>query len=290
MPGANQPKLRKLLPPNAPKFLIIGAQKAGTTALYEYLSQHPQLAGSVPKELHYFSCDNRFSKGDDFYHAFFPPTKNDAKITFDTSPSYLRSNVAYKRIYDYNPEIKLIVLFRNPVERSYSAWNMYRERYKRNRNWFYEQWVAYCCNQDIQFKKRDEISLLDFKAFVADEMKHLIDNPGSMLEAPILTQGFYSMHLSNYLSLFKKDQILIIENTELREKTVSTLHRIEDFLGVDSHFWKIANLSPVFEGVFEEKMDEEVRAMLSTFYATHNANLFSLIGQKYDWNDDWVAK
>ncbi|MGZ8918140.1 MAG: sulfotransferase family protein [Methylobacter sp.] len=122
-------KLKKLFftnsPNSFPNFMIIGAQKAGTTALYEYLSRHPQIQPTKVKELHYFNCEARYKNGIEFYRSFFQ-LDTESKLLFDASPGYLNNANAPKRIYAHNPNVKIIILLRDPVERAYSAWNMYK--------------------------------------------------------------------------------------------------------------------------------------------------------------------
>lgn len=274
---------RNELPAKAPSFLVIGAQKAGTSALYQYLSRHPHIIGSNPKELNYFSCDKRFSMGDEFYHSHFPKINGGHEITFDASPSYLHNNRAFERIYNYNPEIKMIVLVRDPVERAYSAWNMYRDLYKENREWFFEDWVSYCCAPDSHFERRNEGSLYNFRDFAIEELEYVAANSSSMIECPILTHGLYYQQLSRFLSLFKREQLLIVENKGLRNNTISTLRRIEHFLQVDSHSWADEKLEPVFEGVYSDDIDDELRRILSVYYEINNEQLFELTGERYNW-------
>ncbi len=105
--------------------MILGAQKAGTTALYIYLAKHPEIVAAENKEPHFFDCPFRYSQGIEYYHSLFPyiDPKN-PKITFDASGGYLANPSAYQKIYQYNPQLKLIVLLRNPIDRAFSAWNI----------------------------------------------------------------------------------------------------------------------------------------------------------------------
>lgn len=273
------------LPQNSPKFMIIGAQKAGSTALYDYLSLHPQLIETTPKELHYFNCDKNYSRGDDYYHSLFPQVANENEMTFDSSPSYLCSELACRRIRKFNSKMKFIVLVREPVARAYSAWNMYRERYEVNPNWFFDDWVQHCCNPDIKFKKRNVESLTDFKSFVEDEIAHIDSTSTCSIEAPIIPHGFYCDQISHYLSLFNKNQILIIENENFLNNKILTLRKIEGFLKIDSFSWDDAELTQSFVGNYDEKIDDNIRNSLSLYYSGHNERLFKLIGKRYAWNN-----
>ena len=117
-------------------FLIIGAQKSGTSALADFLKTHPQIAFAKKwrkhhKEVHYFDNDKRFSrplKNHKFYHKYFRHTKKHHKAIGEATPVYIYWEPALRRIYDYNPAMKLIVLLRNPVERAYSQYQMCKSK------------------------------------------------------------------------------------------------------------------------------------------------------------------
>ncbi|MFN8451844.1 MAG: sulfotransferase [Anaerolineae bacterium] len=110
-----------------PQFAIIGGQKCGTTSLYAYLLQHPRVV-SLFKEVHFF--DNNYYKGRRWYRAQFPlagAPSEDALITFDASPYYLFHPAAPQRVAALYPDMKLIALLRNPVDRAYSHYSHNRQ-------------------------------------------------------------------------------------------------------------------------------------------------------------------
>lgn len=105
-------------------FFIVGARKCGTTALSEYLSIHPDVCMAVPKEPTYFADDLpgiRYVTDLDDYEALFNCKDKRAPLYGEASPSYLYSTCALENIYNYNPEAKIIVMLRNPVDAVYSA-------------------------------------------------------------------------------------------------------------------------------------------------------------------------
>jgi len=115
-------------------FLIVGAQKSGTTALAAYLRSHPEIYmfgdQSGRRSAHYFSNENidfRNKQQYDDYHALFSPQANH-RIVGESTPIYMYWNNAIRRIWEYNPNMKLIAILRNPIERAYSAWNMEKDR------------------------------------------------------------------------------------------------------------------------------------------------------------------
>lgn len=103
---------------------IVGAPKAGTTSLFDYLAAHPAIAGTHPKETHYFADDlpglrRRYAQTEPAYHACFVP-KPGAQLGLDGSTNYLRSEVAIDHIRRYNPDARLIAMLRHPVETVYA--------------------------------------------------------------------------------------------------------------------------------------------------------------------------
>ena len=114
-----------------PSFLIIGAQKSGTSALHHYLSQHQDILSPLKKELHYF--DNRQLNPISDYLKQFPKNYFSRKISFESTPRYLYFPGTAKKISSFNPKMKFIILIRNPAKRAYSAWNMYKQISKNNK-------------------------------------------------------------------------------------------------------------------------------------------------------------
>ncbi|QUE30987.1 sulfotransferase domain-containing protein [Francisella philomiragia] len=274
---------KKRLPINTPGFLIIGAQKSGTTALFSYLAKHPHLIPSTTKELHFFSTESQYSNGFEYYHSNFPNRTCKKEIFFEASPSYLASAEACERIYKYNKNIKLIVLLRNPIYRAYSAWNMYKERYQNNIDWFFDDWLAsfnsFDCDNII---KRSSQKIFSFADYIREEFD-CINTGGSRIEAQVLMQGKYYEYLKRYLKRFPKKNILIIENEELNSSLIDKLSYIEWFLGVDKHDWRGEGLSKVFEGNYSSEIDIASFEFLKEFYKPYNERLFELIGKRFDW-------
>ena len=113
-----------------PDFAIIGAQKAGTTSLYNFITKHPAIAPASIKEVEYFSM--RYSLGESWYRSNFPMDLsrrrlakkiNQEIITGEASPYYLFHPTAPNRMKDLLPDAKLIVILRNPVDRAYSHYH-----------------------------------------------------------------------------------------------------------------------------------------------------------------------
>ncbi len=106
-----------------PNFFIVGAPKSGTTALSDYLRDHPNIFFSEPKEPHYFAQDfekYRLTKTLEEYLSLFDESTPNHLAIGEGSVFYLFSSVALKKIYEFDPQAKIIVMLRNPVDLVYS--------------------------------------------------------------------------------------------------------------------------------------------------------------------------
>jgi len=99
-----------------PDFVIIGAQKAGTTALFDMFSEHPEISPSTVKEVHYF--DSNYERGEQWYRRHF-----DRHIAGEASPYYLFYPPAHDRMKALIPKAKVIAILRDPVERALSHYD-----------------------------------------------------------------------------------------------------------------------------------------------------------------------
>jgi hypothetical protein len=267
-----------------PKFMIIGVQKSGTTALFSYLGKHPQIAPPSAKELDFFSCDGRFRLGLDFYHSHFPRAeefKSDT-ITFEASPDYFFKSQSAERISKYNPAMKLIVMLRDPVKRAFSAWNMYVKRFTYDPDWFI-RWMKRCDeNFDTSLLVRRQLpDFNDFEYAIREELPFA--KRDEVIEATLLLHGKYYIQLLRFLEYFQRDKLLVIEIEELRKKPIATLNVILEYLGLSYYNWKEEELLPVFIGEYDRAISKTAQELLSQYYLPFNERLFQLISQRYDW-------
>src|SRR5207244_2797305 len=121
MLGTRRCKLERL------DFVVAGAQKSGTTALHYFLSRHPDITMGDQQEIHFFDNDEIFSGPVDYelLHRHYRPVA-DSTIAGDCTPSYLYWKPAMERIWRYNPQIRLLILLRDPIDRAFAHWNMQR--------------------------------------------------------------------------------------------------------------------------------------------------------------------
>ena len=204
--------------PKPPDFIIIGTQKGGTTSLYNYLIQHPQIAPATQKEVHYF--DLNFHKSPDWYYAQFPQPQNGShKITGEASPYYIFHPQVPGRIYDLCPQVKIIALLRNPVERAISHYYYYIK---------------------IQYETLSlEEAIASEPERLKGEIEKLLANPNyysyQHQHYSYLSRGIYADQLPAWMKLFPKSQISIIKSEDLYSNPSEIFNTVLEFLELPPH-------------------------------------------------------
>ena len=277
---------RRIAPRHKPSFLIIGAQKSGTTSLYHHLRQHPMVSGSIPKEVHFFERDERYTKGEGFYHqAFYNLRRPFARqVYFEATPDYLYRHGVAERIHAYNPELRLIVLLRNPVDRAYSSWNMYRDFQVQDRipRLVKEAYLAGAHN-NIHRELYETEAYPSFAACVDQEMARM-DDRDALQEPSFLRRGIYHQQLQRYIDLFGRDRIAVFGFRQLTGDPARLLRQVEDFLELPHYDWSALEAKRYHARPYEDRLDEAVRKRLETFYQPHNETLLRMLGiTELDW-------
>ena len=251
-----------------PDFIIIGAQKAGTTSLFYYLSQHPHLKPSFKKEVHYFDGGlnpdvETFKKGDLWYRAHFhlkgPGSNHKA---FEASPSYIFNPNVPERISEYVPGVKLIALLRDPVERALSQYF-----HEKRLGFEYLPLMEAVINEEKRLN-----SVLEIKDYKSEAYIHYTYKK----------RGLYKEQLERYLKYFPSSHILTLKSNDLFKKPQATLAKVFDFLGVDSDL-KIKDIRPRKVAGNKTEVDSIVRNYLKDYFKSHNEDLYDLIGEDFGW-------
>jgi hypothetical protein len=274
---------------NLPDFLIIGAQKAGTVALSNYLKQHPGIIGA-DKEIGFFST-NKFYKGINWYKNQLPIRINKNKIIFEKTPEYIYYPESPKRMKKIlKNDVKFILILRNPIERAFSGWNHYKKYYYSWDNYTKENLINRL-NQNLGSEKGkymlkflNDPEYKNFHDSIKDEIK-FIKAGVFTYEPSFVRRGLYFEQIENYLKYFDKNQLLIIESSELKNNKQKVLNEVTDFLGVSSFDFSNIDLKDIHKSKYKGKsIDENSRKVLRDFYKPYNEKLFNLIGKKYNWD------
>ena len=243
-----------------PDFLILGAQKAGTTALYAYLRWHPQITGPSFKEVSFF--DRHYARGERWYRAHLPVRRKG--VVGEASPSYLFHPLAPERVARMLPNARLIALLRNPVDRAFSHYQhevaLGREQLS------FEEALA---REDERMQGEVERMLRDAAYF-----SHAWWN------YTYAARGRYAEQLERWFEAFPREQVLVLLTDELAADTAGAYRRVLDFLGVD-----ILELD-AYPRIFEREyggMDPATRTRLEGEFAQPNRRLAELLGREPPW-------
>jgi hypothetical protein len=256
-----------------PTYLVIGAQKAGTSSLHLYLSENPAVLTARVKEVQYFT--KYYARGEGWYRAQFPLVTNERAVRrrLGVSPAVGEATAAClfdprspERVHAFDPEMKLIALLRDPIERAHSAFQM-ELRWGRETGTFEEA------------LDREEAEL-------PGVLERLRTNPNvgvwSRLGRSYVARGLYADQLERWLQLFDREQLLILMSDDLDDDPAGTMSRVAGFLGIPQ--WHAPEYPR--RGVQEyAAMAPETHERLRLTFATHDHRLAALLGRELPWSD-----
>ncbi len=275
-----------------PSFLIVGAQKAATSSLFEYLAQHPLINYPQTKEIGFFSQNRKYEKGIEWYHAQFSKKRNFLKpyLTFEATPEYLYHPDAAQRIFDYNPKMKIIIILREPVSRAFSAWNMYRE-FKENGDLKDEKFTnlfpIHLPESEVfqAYYQTDEFP--SFEEVVEKEMQYInADADTSTPKEPsIIRRGIYYPQVKRYFDLFPRENILVLNYLDfLKPETLNNLLKVVfDFIELLHKGLNEIKTTPANKRSYVQKINFPIQQALNEFYDPFNQKLWELIGKTFTW-------
>lgn len=221
-----------------PNFLVIGAAKSGTSALYRYLQQHPEIYMSPIKEPHFFGYENQppNTQGPndfvntaitdiDSYRALFSQVSTEKAIG-EASPTYIHLPKAVERIHHYIPNAKLIAILRHPADRAFSAYmHVIRDQRETVRNF------------------RDALQL---------EEERIAQDWGPIWH---YTQvGYYYKHLKRYYDCFEAKQIRVYLYDDFKKDPLAMLRDIFQFLEIDTNFTPDLQINVNVSGIQKSKI------------------------------------
>ena len=253
-----------------PDFLIIGCQKGGTSSLHNYLSQHSRLFEADIKEVHFFDGGldpdwNKYAEGERLYRSYFPRASKVREVggqAFEATPEYMHNPHAPARMKALVPDAKLIILLRDPIERTIS-------------NYFHE-------------RRRGRESLPIMEALEA-EAEHMdaVRAVGDFKDTrwickAYMTRGLYAQQLELVFEHYPYERVLILESSEFYGDPKATLAQVLDFIGLDDTGFEV-DLTPVGVGTNRTKVDPEVYDWLINRLREPNQKLEQLLGRRFDW-------
>lgn len=235
-----------------PDFIGIGAQRSGTTSLYQYLTNHSKIATQKRKEIYYFA--QNYDEGEDWYEKHFK--KNG--INFEICSYYIYHPLAPERLHDYAPDMSLFVLLRNPINRAYSQfWHEKRigEEFK-----------------SITFEEAVELEGLRLNGCDPKRGRDYEYNHHGYIK-----RGEYIDQLKRWYEYFPKEQIKVIKSERFFASTPDVIDELLAWLDIPSE-----DLSPyyVHYDLDYPEMQNNIREKLEKHYKLYNESLYEVIGRK----------
>ncbi len=202
-----------------PNFLVLGAQKAGTTTIWDLLNGHPQVYFPKQRETDFFLTDFEYHLGLRHYETAYFADTGDAVAVGEKTPDYLFHPAAAERIRaTLGPDLRLIACLRSPAARANS--------HHRHNFMLYREWLS-------------------FDAAIAAEPDRVAQGTAHACLHGYLAKGFYAEQIARYQALFGADKLLVITLDDLRDDQAATLRQICDWIGVDTP----AERAPVRRGI-----------------------------------------
>ena len=253
----NYQKYRKISEPN---FLVIGVKKGGTTSIYNYLIQHPQILPAIKKEVDFWSF--YFHRGLDWYRSHFPAIpESENFLTGEASPSYFDSPDIPARLFHFFPKIKLIVLLRNPVDRAIS--NYYHEVRSKSESMTVEEVI------NSRLEKLIKVS----SSF--SKQKDYWNYQGDYIASSV-----YVDWLKKWLTIFSREQLLILRSEDFYSDSETTMRQVFNFLDLPDY--QMPNYPKLNSGSYSF-ISESLREKLSDYFQPHNQRLEEYLGMKFNW-------
>ncbi len=255
-----------------PDFIIIGAQRCGITSLYSRMIQHPYIVPALLQEVAFFS--NHFGKGLNWYRAHFPTflykryvrkIRRQDFITGEATGNYILNPHTPKRIFDTIPQVKLIALLRNPVDRAYS-------HYQLNAGWGVET-----LSFEDAIDREAERVRGEMEKVLEDEYYYSINQQFYSY----LSKGIYVDQLRAWMSLFPRDQVLILKSEELFSDPPRILKQVFEFLNLPD--WKLKEYREYNYADCQE-MNPLTRRRLVNYFRPHNQRLYEYLGIDFGWD------
>ena len=257
-----------------PDFLIVGAQKCGTSSLYRNLVKHPSVIPAFVKEVHFFDNSRNFQRGVGWYKAHFPfllykyysthICKNDF-LTGEASPFYMFHPHAPKRISELLPGVKIIIILRNPVDRAYSH---YHHEVKREREILSFEDAIKMEGERLQGEFDKIIKDEKYKSWKYDHNSYLL-------------RGIYVDQLKRVYNYFNKSLVLILKSEDFFKDSQAAIEKVLQFLGLPG--WQPKNFKKANVGSYP-KMNSATRNWLLNYFEPHNHKLYEYLGINFSWN------
>jgi len=260
-----------------PAFLIIGAQKAGTTSLASYLAAHPGVVSPKWKEVHFF--DLNYTRGVEWYRSHFPMgprrrlrSRFDGRrlLAGDATPYYILHPQAPSRAWQLIPAARIIVLLRDPVDRAYSHYH-----------------------HEVRLGKESlsfEDAIAAEPSRIAGEVERLEAEPSyesfNYQHFTYLERGIYADQMRRWLNYFRPDQFLVLSSEQFFKSPAVEYRKVLKFLGLPE--WELPAYPAEHVGSYSP-MSATMRDLLLDYYASHNQTLRQYLNSHWPGSGDVIV-
>lgn len=255
-----------------PDFVIVGAQKAGTTSLFAYLAQHPRIAEPTSKEVHYF--DYNYHRGQNWYRGHFPRAEEMARLageqdgamlTFEASPYYMYHPLAIERMAADLPAPKAVAMLRDPIARAYS-------HYWHEHN-----------------KGQDDLSL---EEAIAQEPRRLQGEEERIREQPdyrsyahqhfsYIGRSRYAPQVERLYRVLGRENVCLVKSEAFFADPATETERVFGFLGLPRADG--IDYAPRNVGAYDDEIPVETRRHLRDLFDADYRRLREIAGPEFDW-------
>ncbi len=243
-----------------PNFLIIGTGKSGTTSLYSYITQHPQVLPAIKKEIYFWS--RHFDKGIDWYLAHFPLIPEGTNfVTGEATPTYINSRHTPARLFNFFPKIKLIIILRNPVYRAVSH--------------YYHEVRIKMENKSLSEAIYSQLERL--KKMSESKLKEAYWNHISFY----ISYGVYIEFIQKWMAIFPREQFLILKSEDFYQEPANTMEQVFKFLDLPKY--QLKNYQKFNSGSYPP-IPESIYSTLNDYLQPYNQRLEEYLGIDLNWN------
>ena len=255
-----------------PQAIIIGVKKGGTRALTDMLKSHPGVKSAIG-EVHFFDREENYKKGLEWYMSKMPLTTQN-QIAIEKSPSYFVTPDVPDRMHALSPDLKLLLIVRNPIDRAVSDF----------------------CQLHTPDRQKKNVS---FEKLVLNNKQ--VDNT-----LPMISVSTYDVHMSQWLQHFSLKQIHVVDGDALIRNPAEQIIKVEQFLGLSSFFreemfyfnttkgfycWKKSRHSKEIpyclgssKGRPHPTIAPDVLQCLRDYFRPHNKNFYDMVGKDFNWD------
>ncbi|HKS71742.1 MAG TPA: sulfotransferase domain-containing protein [Terriglobales bacterium] len=255
-----------------PSWIVVGAQRSGTSSLYEYLVAHPLVRRAATEEIHFF--DNNYHRGMAWYRGHFATRMSGRflsngtaePVTGEATPYYLAHPLALQRIAKDLPKVKILIVLRNPVDRAFSHFN-------HERNLGREPLASF----EEALDREPERLKGEVERIIAEQPSYY---SYAHQNFSYVARGHYAEQISRVFDLFPRENVMVMSSERLTKEAAQVYAEILEFVGLPQHTLR---RFPHYSALRYPPMSKAARERLQSIFAPGNDRLFQLLNSDFGW-------